>query len=426
MINNEEVTWLSVSGSKRVLRIPGGKTNKNKAKDICTATWNIRSIYQAGKLANTVNEMKRLNIDILGISETWWAGSGECVTNGPKLYHSGNETDAHRRGVGVIIPQHLTNCVTNFMPESDRVMLLKINAKPLTLNIIQVYAPTFDKSEEEVEDFYAEVTKVLKLTRRHELNIIMGDFNAKVGDEKVENVCGNFGLGVRNCRGDRLVQYCQEQNLRIMNTYFKLPPRRLYTWKSPQDSISHIVRNQIDFILINNRFCTSVKGARTYPGADVPKDHNLLLAEIKSKLVAKPKVPQQVRLNLDRLKNENIRARAAAKINDQLRNIETEKDTQSIWNQTKMVLNNVGKENLGTKKYTAKRNWITEEILMLMEQRRSHRNKNTSEYKRINRIIRIKIRQAKITWLQQECGEIERLQHQNDAETRSFCEPRKN
>jgi len=233
MENKEKKNMALNLRQKRVLRIPGGKIQNKIKKDISIATWNVRSMYEAGKLANTTKEMKRLNIDILGISETWWAGSGEYISSDEKLYYSGNETEAHRNGVGIIIPKNLSSCVTNFIPESDRVMLLTINAKPIMLNIIQVYAPTSDKSDEEIEDFYADVNKMLKLTKPHEMTIIMGDFNAKIGTEKVENVCGSFGLGERNSRGDRLVQFCQEENFKIMNTYFKLPPRRLYTWKSP-------------------------------------------------------------------------------------------------------------------------------------------------------------------------------------------------
>lgn len=68
----------------------------------------------------------------------------------------------------------------------------------------------------------------------------MGDFKAKVGKEQVEDVVTEHGSGIRT---DRLIHFCQETNLAVMNSWFKLPPKRLYTWKSPQDiKTSHVTK----------------------------------------------------------------------------------------------------------------------------------------------------------------------------------------
>jgi len=83
-----------------------------------------------------------------------------------------------------------------------------------------------------------------------------------------------YGLEVRNDRGKRLIQFCQEEEFVITNTWYSLPNRRLYTWTSPQHTQNNIVRNQIDYILINRRFRSSNKSTKTYPG-DVHSDHNL-------------------------------------------------------------------------------------------------------------------------------------------------------
>ena len=65
-----------------------------------------------------------------------------------------------------------------------------------------------------------------------------------------------------------------------MNIFFEHPKRRLYTWKNPDD----IVRNQIDFIMINSRFKNSFKDINTYPGADIDSDHNPVVSKIEIKL----------------------------------------------------------------------------------------------------------------------------------------------
>jgi len=81
--------------------------------------------------------------------------------------------------------------------------------------------------------------------------MIMGDFNAKVGEGRFEALVGPYGLGLRNDRGERLCQFCQEENMKITHTWCKLPSRCLYSWKAPGDRPDNIIRNQIDYMLIS-------------------------------------------------------------------------------------------------------------------------------------------------------------------------------
>lgn len=73
-------------------------------------------------------------------------------------------------------------------------MLLQLYGNPVNVNIIQVYAPTADKSEQEVEEFYGQVNEALSYTMKNEVNIVMEDFNAKVGSVPSANVTGQYGL----------------------------------------------------------------------------------------------------------------------------------------------------------------------------------------------------------------------------------------
>lgn len=97
-----------------------------------------------------------------------------------------------------------------------------------------------------------------------------------------------WGLGERNNKGERLIQYCEQNNLLIANTWFKLPSRQLYTWKSPQENDHHIVRNQINCITISRRFRNSISRVITMLGAHIVSDHNPVCTNIVSRL-AKPK-----------------------------------------------------------------------------------------------------------------------------------------
>lgn len=153
----------------------------------------------------------------------------------------------------------------------------------------------------------------------------MGDFNAEVGIDKVADITGGFGLGIKNTRVDRLVQFCKEENFKITNTWFKLPKRRLYTWISPRHTNEHIIRNQNDYILINKRFGSSVLKASTYPGADVPSNHNLLVAKIRLKPTTTTSKKKLRKRKIDyQLKSRNINQRVNQKLNDNLRALDVD------------------------------------------------------------------------------------------------------
>lgn len=106
-----------------------------------------------------------------------------------------------------------------------------------------MYARTNDKADAEIEEFYSTVDKAMRLTKRRELIIVMGDFNAKIELGGEDEVVGQYGLGERNTRGDRLVQLCIENNLLVIYVFFKRHSRRLYTWKSLADTKRKIIRN---------------------------------------------------------------------------------------------------------------------------------------------------------------------------------------
>ena len=143
--------------------------------------------------------------------------------------------------------------------------------KPFNVTVIQVYAPTSSAEKAEVERFYEDLQDFLELTPKKDVLFIKGDGNAKVGSQETPGVTCKFGLGVRNEAGQRLIQFCQENELVIANTLFKQQKRKLYTWTS-QDG-QH--RNQIDYILCSQRCRSSTQSAKTRPGFDCGSDCEL-------------------------------------------------------------------------------------------------------------------------------------------------------
>ena len=130
--------------------------------------------------------------------------------------------------------------------------------------VIQAYAPTSNTEEAEVQRFYEDLQDLLELTPKKDVLFIIGDWNAKVGSQETPGVTNEFGLGIQNEAGQRLIVFCQEKELVIANTLFQQHKRRLNTWTSSDGQ--H--RNQIDYILYSQRWRNSIQSAKIRLGAD--------------------------------------------------------------------------------------------------------------------------------------------------------------
>ena len=105
--------------------------------------------------------------------------------------------------------------------------------KSFNITVIQVYAPTINAEEAEIEWFYEDLQNLLELKPKKDVLFIIEDWNAKVGSEEIPGVTGMFVLIVQNEAGQRLTEFCQETTLVIANTCFRQHERKLYTWTSP-------------------------------------------------------------------------------------------------------------------------------------------------------------------------------------------------
>ena len=174
---------------------------------------------------------------------------------------------------------------------------VNFQGKPSNITVIQVYAPTSNTEEAEVEQFCEDLQDILELTPKKYALFIIGDWNTKVGSQETPGVTGKFGLGLQNEAGQRLIEFCQENTLIIANTLFQQHNRRLCTWTSPygQD------RNQIDYILCHQRWRSSIQAAKTRPGADCGSNHEHLIAKFRLKLKKAWKTSRSFRYDLNQI-----------------------------------------------------------------------------------------------------------------------------
>ena len=247
-----------------------------------------------GKLEVVKQEMARVNVDILGISELKWTGMGEFNSDDHYIYYYGQES-IRRNGVAIIVNKRVQNAVLGCNLKNDRMISVHFQGKPFNttiesavtqscptlcdpmdcgrqhssvhgifqarvlewvaisfsrgssqprgqtwvsrivgrrftiwatrevhnIAITQVYAPTSNAEKAEVEQFYEDLQDLLELASKKYVLFIIGDWNAKVGNQQTPGVTGKFGLGVRNEAGQRLMEFCQENTLVIANTLFQ-------------------------------------------------------------------------------------------------------------------------------------------------------------------------------------------------------------
>ena len=181
-----------------------------------------------GKKEVVKQEMARVNVGILGISELKQIGMGEFNTDDHYIYYCGEES--LRRNV--IVNKRVQNAVVGYSLKNDRMISVRFQGKPFNITIIQVYAPTRNAEEAEVEWFYEDLQDLLEPTSKKDTLFIIGDWNAKVGIKETIGVTGKFGLGVRNEAGQRLIEFFQENKLVIANTLFQQHKRRFFPWTS--------------------------------------------------------------------------------------------------------------------------------------------------------------------------------------------------
>jgi len=250
-------------------------------------TWNVRTMFETGKVFQVARERQAYNIDILGLAETRWNEKGQKrLSTGELLLYSGHpdENARHEEGVALMLSKKAEKALIEWEGHGPRIITASFTTKSrkIDLNVIQCYAPTNDKDEETKNQFYSHLQTILERYPAKDINILMGDLNAKIGKDNTgcEEIMGRHGLGEENDNGERLKELCAGHNMVIGGSVF--PHKRIHkaTWISPD----HKTENQIDHMCVSKKFRRSMEDVRVYRGADVGSDHNLVMGKFKLKL----------------------------------------------------------------------------------------------------------------------------------------------
>ena len=139
----------------------------------CIGTWNVRSMNQS-KLEVVKQEMVRVNVNILGISELKWTGMGEFNSDEHYIYYCGQES-LRRSGEASRVNKRVRNAVHGCSLKNDRMISVHFQGKPFNITVIQVYAPTSNAEETEVEWFCEDLQDLLERTPKKDVLFIIRD-----------------------------------------------------------------------------------------------------------------------------------------------------------------------------------------------------------------------------------------------------------
>ncbi|XP_043062739.1 uncharacterized protein LOC122319477 [Drosophila yakuba] len=227
---------------------------------------------------------------------------------------------------------------------------------------------TEDANDDTKDDVYTALTATLNKLRQGDINILMGDFNAKIGPNNtgLRSVMAQHGTGTRNDNGERLVELCQLFQLVIGGTIFPHKDVHKYSWTSPSGN----TRNQIDHICISRKWRHSLLDVRNKRGAAVDSDHELFIGELSIKLnrnhsrnTGNSQHRRAPPLNLHLLSDSTLKTRMTSTLREQLIPLE-----DHPWEHTCRQLRTTAEEILGLKQ-RGRSEWISEGTWDLIRKR---------------------------------------------------------
>ncbi|XP_012942201.1 craniofacial development protein 2-like [Aplysia californica] len=190
----------------------------------------MRTLLEKGKLDSIKKKIKRMNVNIMGLCVVRWTGAGSIVSDSCKTIYSA-EGDKPERGVAVIMDLPTSRTLKGYLTLADRVMQVRLKGSFFDATIIQAYAPTSECTEEEIEKFCDEINQAKTHCKSQDIVIVMGDFKGKVGTTRHEDIVGPYGLGTRNERGEKLIEWVILNDIIIIGITKKIMDLEEESWR---------------------------------------------------------------------------------------------------------------------------------------------------------------------------------------------------
>jgi hypothetical protein len=293
----------SVAGPWKAVRSTAQKRrlrDSQRRHQVNVCTLNVRSIATEVRLTGLIEELKTIKFDLVGLSETRRSTidryEHDFNPDSPLTIYNCGKNDGNKTyaGVGLAVTKNLDRYTTTVSNISERIIQIAFKFPTgQTMRVTQVYAPCHD---DRYEQFLEELRSAIS-TGRFTHDLIIGDFNARVGnDYPTQSYVGPFCSGQRNERGQAFVDFAESQNWHIGNSFFQKPEGRKWTWRSPNAA----TRAELDYILVKSR--RNLTNVQVLNQFNAGSDHRLVRATLIIGLIhRRPPKPRQLPSDYDEM-----------------------------------------------------------------------------------------------------------------------------
>ena len=399
-------------GRERVLRERRERRQWKREERMRFGTLNVGTMH--GKSREFVEMLGKAKVVLCAVQEVRYVGRGSSVYGSGderyKFWWSGGERG--ESGVGVFVKEEWGGNVIEVVRWSDRMMKVKMVMGGRKIHFFSVYAPQQGRPAEEKEQFMENLEDRILEVREEEAVMVLGDMNAHVGSENrgYEDVSGKYGWGERNQEGEKVLQMCQRQGMKIWNTMFKKRKEHLVTYVS--GNVPRVVETQIDYIMMRGRNVEPFDCRVRNVGACATQ-HRLVCADTIVKDLKKPsKKRGERRIKVWKLKDPEKKREFQEKLNLRLAEIEGD------WKRYRVVAMEVAEEvcqrTTGHKRKERETWWWCEEVRRAIAEKKKAFNqwqRNRTEekkeiYREKKRIVKREIAVAKEAAWREWCREI--------------------
>ena len=264
--------------------------------------WNVRALN--GKEVELTEEMEKSKVDMLAITETKKKGQGvEYIGPNHILIFSGvNVKDRARAGVGLIVHKKLEAIVEDWKFISPRLLEVNIKPKDRDIKLLIAYGPNEDATKEDKDSFENNLQLSAENLKPNQELMVLGDLNARVGNnvETAFGVIGKEGEETISPNGERLLDFCLRNNMKIANTFF--PHKNIHKYTRENEDRSE--KSIIDYIVVSNSLFYSTMDVKVSRGAEIYSDHYLVRA--KMRILIEGSKQKKMEKKVSRLKIEKL------------------------------------------------------------------------------------------------------------------------
>ena len=244
---------------------------------------NVQGCNDPAKRESVGRMFVERGLGVLVLTETKLKGRGECRFGGCVGRISGVSSGWAREGVGIIVSEEWMKHVTEWKEVSSRIMYVRMNVGESKYVIVGAYGPGSERKKDERESFWHDLGELVRSFESDEVVCLLGDLNARVGDVKVPDVIGDYGVPGINESGEQMIDMCVQFEMAVCNTFFKKRGIHKYTWIRKVRGV--IVQSELmDYMCISAKYKARVLDVNVLraPG-DVHSDHHLVVCKVKVK-----------------------------------------------------------------------------------------------------------------------------------------------